>query len=249
MGSVDDRGDMLAAAQVALAEARQRADHAAAIVRTVAGLLAAGLREQGHSDRAIGAALQISRNRVGELIAAAPWVKLGAHTDTDNDWIVDWIEDIYSRAATAAGSTWVQDGPQLSGQVVEENRIAVPPPLSVADLDTSGAQFRNVDTGERILVYSLQRWRGMPQFDSATGDLSAWDHRGYYSVELCAAGGHRAAMPLELLALTSDALCFGSGWLEPARRQSEGAAFRRIVVALRRHYGIWPQIGSRVRGR
>jgi hypothetical protein len=243
--AADDHGDMLAAGRVALAEARRRADRAAEIVQIVAGLLASGLREQGHSDRAIGAALQISRNRVSELVDRAPVVKLSVPVDADDDWVGDWIEDIYGRASAAGPSTWVQDRPYLSGHVVLDNAIPVPAPLTDADLDTSGAQFRNADTGERILVYSLQRWRGTPEFAADTGEHTDWDHRGHYSVELRAANGRRRAMPPEMLGLTVDATCFGSGWEEPGRRQSDGAAFRRIVAAVRRRYGVWPQIGSR----
>lgn len=62
-------------------------------------------------------------------------------------------------------------------------------PLTVEDLDAPGAQFRNIVTGEGILMYSLQRWRGTPAVDTSTGELSDWDHRGRYIVELCAANG------------------------------------------------------------
>jgi hypothetical protein len=42
------------------------------------------------------------------------------------------------------------------------------------------------------------------------------------------------------MGLSSDELCFGTGWGEPARQRHYKDAFGLVVAAIRRHYGIWP---------
>jgi hypothetical protein len=205
------------------------------------GLVAAGLREQGHKRPRsrqrykYPTIASVHSSTAGEARRAPePRERLDPGLDRNHLRSRPWRR----RVGVGAG----RDASERGGRHRERDPGA--PPVTRGYLDTSGAQFRNVQTGERILVYSLQRWRGAPEFDSATGDLSGWDHRGRYRVELCAANSRPAVMPLELVGLAAKATCFGSGWADPTRRRSDGEAFRRIVAALRRHCGIWPLIGG-----
>ena len=50
------------------------------------------------------------------------------------------------------------------------NNIAVPADVWVDGLSTSGAQFDNIDTGEAVLVYSLQRWNGTRTVNVVSGE-------------------------------------------------------------------------------
>jgi hypothetical protein len=57
--------------------------------------------------------------------------------------------------------------------VLRANNIAVLAGVRVDGTSTSGAQFDNIDTGEAIFVYSLQRWNG-----TRHGQRRQWRGRG-----------------------------------------------------------------------
>ena len=83
-----------------------------------------------------------------------------------------------------------------------------------------GAQFENTDTGERILVYSPQRWYGTATVNAVTGRRGGAERRRRYLIELCSPTGTRCDMPLEILGLPGDHTYFGTGWPQKSRRRT-----------------------------
>lgn len=214
------------------------------VVDAVIGASAFALREQGLSDRQIAAALEVSRNRLDKLISRGRAFVLGADIsdamENDDRWKSRWLKDILGSVADNGPSPWRHAPAQLSSDLVAANGITLPAGVEFDRLDTPAAQFDNVVTGERVLLYTLQRWNGSRLVNSVTGEIVGAGGRGVYRIELRAANGARCELSPELVELGPDAVYFGEGWDDPARKQSCDDACEAIETAIRRHYRIWP---------
>lgn len=249
--------EMIAQAKEVLEKAREREVMAQRITKVVKGTLAYGLREQGLTHKQIGEILGVSRNLVGELIGLSRnpideliktgiWTRLFSEVPFghfDEYWqLVSAVQEIFG--PIEQGTTgWVHTRTGRSGRILESNDIPVPRTYrhEPGGLDTDAAQFDNRESGERILVYSLERHHGKVLFDDEMQATGQRDHRGEYRIELLSpASGARQQLPLELLDVPASDLRFGQGWPERAERNDPDDAFRNAIAAVRRHFGIWP---------
>lgn len=232
---------MVAQAKATIAEARYRETMARTVTNRVASALAYGLREQGLTDKAIGEALTVSRNRVDDLVKAGIWPYLGPNLDQRQiRHVASELNEIY-QPIEQPDAGWTHTLTDVIGRIAHANKIALPKPYrrNVASLDTAAAQFDNLDTGERILVYSLERHHGKILVDSDMR-FAGYDFKGQYRIDICSAAGTRQPYPLEILGISSSDLRFGKNWPDQERRHDD-AAFRIAVAAVRRHYGVWPR--------
>lgn len=245
MENVEERRHaMIAQAKDTIAEARYREAMARRVTNCVAGALAYGLREQGLTDKAIGEVLTVSRNRVADLVKEGMWPYPGPLDDQRQQRHVNAeIDEIYQPIAHPSNG-WTHTLTDVSGRIAHANAIPLPKPhrRNPAGLDTPAAQFDNLDTGERILVYSLERHHGQILFDSEMR-LAGYDFKGHYRIDLCSAAGTRQPYPLEILGITTSDLRFGKKW-PPEERRHDDDAFRTALGAVRRHYGIWPRAAT-----
>jgi len=240
------RTTMIDQARDVLAEAKYREELARTAAGCIAGALAWGLREQGLTDKAIGETLGVSRNRVGDLVDAGMYpticsdMRLG--DDRQREYVTAEVEAVYGPLARPA-SGWTHTKTAASGTVAKTNGI--PLPATVRDpehLSLSGAQFDNLDTGERILVYTLDRHYGQPLLDANLRRVGA-DHRGEYRIDLWSSPGGVHPYPLEILNIQAADLRFGKNWDSPKERRTDEQAYLNAIRAVRRHYGIWPRPG------
>lgn len=236
------RSTMLDEARAVLNEADRLHEESAKIAALVKATIALGLREQGLTNKAIADLIGESRNKINDLVQMAIWPAL--YGDLPSGEFVRFskmIDDVYGQIGEA-GTGWVHARTVLSGIIVEAHAIPLPRLVRAESLDTDAAEFENPDTGEQIIVYSLERHYGSPLFD-AHGRREDGDGRGHYRIEVCSPNGSREALPLEILGISPNAITFGSGWPSPEQRRVDGDAFRNAVAAVRAHYGIWPQQG------
>lgn len=228
---------MLTAAANVLTQAQRHADLTHQALHSVQERVIAALHEHDISSADIATATGISDQRVNELAATrlSTVPKLYAE-----QWVNDWITATYRAAINQSGAPWTQSPDiHLSEQIVATNNITVPAPLRATMLDTPAAQYINSETAERILVYSLQRWKGTPHI-SADSTQYEWDNRGQYLIEIAAQSHGRQPLPVSVLGIAPAQTYFGEGWQEPERNRSDSEAFEHITGQLRRHYGIWP---------
>lgn len=234
---------MISQAKDAMAAVRHRETLAHNVTKSVAGILACGLREQGLTDKAIAEALTVSRNRVTNLVEESIYPALFAAIGDQEARrrVIAELDEIYGPIAQASAG-WVHTCTDVSGRIAHANRITLPKPYRAKPrvLDTPAAQFDNLDTGERIVVYSLERHHGKILLDTEMR-LAGYDFKGLYRIDVCSPAGTRQPYPLEILGITEQDLRFGKNWSEPKKRRSEDDAFRNATAAVRRHYGIWPR--------
>ncbi len=238
----DRRSTMLDEARTVLNEANRRLEETAKIAALVRATIALGLREQGLTNKAIADLIGESRNKINDLVKMATWPAL--YGDLPSGEFVRFsklIDDVYGQIGEA-GTGWIHARTVRSGTVVESHAIPLPRLVRADSLDTDAAEFENPDTGERIIVYSLERHYGSPIFD-AHGRREDGDGRGYYRIEVCSPNGSREALPLEILGISPNSITFGSGWPSPEQCRVDGDAFRNATAAVRAYYGIWPQQG------
>ncbi|MUL50139.1 hypothetical protein FZI85_27455 [Mycobacterium sp. CBMA293] len=231
---------MLTQAHDVMAQARYREEEARRLTSHIAGALAYALREQQFTDTAIGEALGVSRNRVSELVNIGIWPTVYGPAGLDGDFkqVANQIDDLYGPLARP-NAGWVHTLTGTSGLVAHANAIPLPDLYQEepSGLDTAAAQFDNINTGERILVYTLERHFGKAIVNAETQKLER-DHKGWYRIELCTGG--RQPIPLTNLGITEEDLRFGRGWKHPKQRRDEDDAYRNAIAAVRCHYGIWP---------
>jgi len=188
---------------------------------------------QGLSDSAIGAFLGVSRNRVADLIR-------GIQYGGEPSWAAEWVNEVWA-AARYASSPWLEESgvpALLSHHIVERYQIPVSSSLiPLHKLDTEAAEFTHRHSGEKIIVYSLQRWKGTP---TRVGDPLSWDHKGHYVIEFVSGSGERGTVAPSALGLSEDAVHFGKGFNTASRRRRDSDAFETIVESVRRTYRILP---------
>lgn len=216
---------------------RQRKSHLA--TQYITALLSHGLREHGFTDSAIGETLGISRNRVSDLVQQAKYPDLDAIGD-DLPFIQEQVATIYEPMTRALGG-WAQTRTARSGDIAADNNITLPDHWqnSPDGLDTPAAQFDNPDTGDRIVVYSLESQQGNPLFDKKKHCVG-YDFKGTYRIDYRPASGDPEPMSLEELGTSETNLRFGSRWPKPTDRRYPDDAFDNALRAIRGHYVIWP---------
>jgi len=232
---------MVTQAQEVLSEAKIQEAKARTVTACVTGALAYGLREQGLTDKAIGEALGVSRNRVNALVRVGMWPSIYGDLPAEARGIAAEVDAIYSKL-TKPASGWVHAASASSGEIAVANNIPLPPSFAKnpTSLDPQGAAFVNLDTGERIIVYTLERHRGQMLFNEER-HLVGTDFKGVYRIDLVSSSGHRQQYPLEILGITEAQLRFGRGWDRPEQRRDDDDAYLAAIEAVRRHYGIWPR--------
>lgn len=147
------------------------------------------------------------------------------------------IRDRWDRARRNASPWYQLDSVSESCDVVTRHNIETPDwPLRIEALDLPAAEIVHQRSGERIVVYSLQRWKGTP-CPTAT-DPVAWDMVGRYHIEFISAAGERGSINPELLDLPTTRFAGN----EPSRsRGSDGyGVFHQILLAIRRRHGVLP---------
>ncbi|MFI6432890.1 hypothetical protein [Rhodococcus oryzae] len=152
---------------------------------------------------------------------------------------LDAVSEMWA-AAELTASVWSHsEFTGLSRALMIQHGIPIPASLTDIGLDTSAAEFVNHVTGERILVYSLERWCGAlrPEPPAADG-MDRWDYRGTYRVERVSPDGQRTPIDLTTLGLPAGVERFGGGWSPPAHADHD--AFERICDAIRVTYNIIP---------
>lgn len=238
-GNEDRHAEMAAQAIEIVTEVRDRQRKAHQATQYITALFAYGLREQGFSDSAIGEALSISRNRVSDLVQQALYPDLDAIGD-DIAFVQAQIATTYLPIAQPA-SGWVHTRTDRSGEIAIANEIALPEHWqnNPAALDTQAAEFDHQDTGDRILVYSLESQQGNPLFDKKKHCVG-YDFMGTYRIDHCPADGDRQPMSLAQIGIAETDLRFGSRWSKPAERRYSDDAFGNALRAIRRHHSIWP---------
>jgi hypothetical protein len=216
-------------------EVRRRVERAESVQRDLIGMSALVLREQGFTDSYIAERLGM---RPIDIAECTRLVRPRIGPDCA-DPIRDEIEDLW-RGIGRFASQWVQvDCVTLSREVVRRNGIDIgDSPLSVGDLDTSGAEFVHQGSSEKIILYSLQRWNGTPVI--ANGQFAGWDNVGQYNVEFVSTTGERGTFDLPSLGLSPDVVSFSGDLTGRTGTQTVGDAFERIVLGIRRTYGVVP---------
>jgi len=217
------------------ASADAAARDACVVAEQLLGLSAVSLRQQGYTDPFIAHRLNVDPAR---LAAAARQVRALIapedellRIDVEQRWEharreLAWYQDdrvVYSR-----------DAVRLFGIDATASQ-----PLSVDALDLPAAEFVNTRTGERLIVYSLQRWKGLPDPRSQPG-APVWSRRGHFSLECVTPAGERMVVSVgDWLDLPADSAAFSAHGEQPDTLGSD-EVFDRIVVAFRRKYGALP---------
>ncbi|OHT73356.1 hypothetical protein BKG67_04925 [Mycobacteroides chelonae] len=242
--AADRTAEMIAQAREIIGAARYRAGVIDRATKGVIASLACGLKEQGLTDKAVAEVLGVSRNRISEIVAEGMYLTAfdGVRIDDDAQRreITTEVLQLYRPIATQP-TGWVQVRAPRSGRLLEANGIQLPRMYQEipGELDTEAAEFVNRDSGERILVYSLERHHGTVLYDS-DGKFIDYDFKGEYHIDLCSPTGGRQPLPLALLGIDQSDLKFGKGWTDLPRHRVEDDAFANAVGAVRRYYGIWP---------
>lgn len=235
---------MIEQAEEVIAEVKARLESAQKVARAASGAVAYGLREQGLSNKAIAEILGESRNNINKLVELGIWPRLsagiafGEHEQYAR--LKADVQELY-RPLAQPSSGWVHSRSGRSGQILEANGIALPYAWRSVPggLDADAAQLDNLDTGERILVYSLERHDGELLFDSDQR-LYGTDGMGFYRIEFCSPTGELRPILLELLGIRAEDLRFGNKWPDPRQNRHLSDTYRFAMAAVRRHYGIWP---------
>jgi hypothetical protein len=226
---------VIEAVRAGVDDARRRAQRAETVRRDVLGLSALALRQHGFSHANIADHLGARRALVAECARG-----VRPHIGPNDDEALRTDVEAVWNAIRKAASPWLQtDAVSTSRDVVRINDIDIgDSPLPVSELNTSGAEFVHQTSGEKIVVYSLQRWKGAPIVHD--GDITDWDRVGHYNVEFVAAAGERRPMNPARFGLTAGALTFVGRISVRPPDQDDNVAFKRIVLALRRTYGAFP---------
>lgn len=209
------------------------------VTQHITALLAYGLREHAFTDSAIGEMLGISRNRVSDLVQQAKYPDFDAIGD-DLAFLQAQIATMYLPMTRALGG-WVHTRTARSADIAADNNIALPDHWqgSPEGLDTAAAQFDNQDTGDRIVVYSLESQQGNPLLDQKKHCVG-YDFKGKYRIDYRAAGAEPEPMSLEELGIRETSLLFGLRWPKPTERRYPDDAFANALRAIRSRYMIWP---------
>ncbi|WP_241474343.1 hypothetical protein [Mycolicibacterium neoaurum] len=221
-------GSVVTALTTATAAAEGAVKRAQAVADQILGLSVLSLRQQRYNDRFIADRLHVS----AECIRDAPR-RVSMLMGPEEEQLRADVKQRWDQAREALA--WVQEEQvQFSRDIVGRYRIDISTsqPLTVHALDLPAAEFVNSESGERFLVYSLQRWKGVP-----TRTPGVWSGQGSFTLDLLTPAGERMTVPAQdWLGLDPAATEFTSD----AGNSGSDEAFDRVVVAFRRTYGALP---------
>ncbi|MFD7011174.1 hypothetical protein [Rhodococcus jostii] len=231
----------------AVAEARRRARWATEVnheVRDKAlGVLVANGMSMRQARRAVGLGRRERIQASAQMVGAAlrRWVEQveyrvrgpesGLMPPTAPDVlerhhaVSDAIQEIWM-VASATPSPWHCERALLSQEVIARNRCPVPEDRADLSHDTFAAEFTNVMTGEKVLVYTVERWNGGPGKDG----------RGRYRIVRVDESGKPIPQSPVDYGLSADADRFGSGWPAP----SDSSVLDTLIEAIEVHLGVVP---------
>lgn len=128
----------------------------------------------------------------------------------------------------------------LSGQVCAANSIAARHFDSTDSLDTSGAEYVNVRTGEKWLIVSHQRWNGVPAqcVSGASGTLVRYQDRPGGEYELWYVGP--SGVPVRHRMKDTIGLCDSLANFSANGQRGDGQAFDAVDTALKLSLGVLP---------
>jgi hypothetical protein len=231
----------------AIDDAQRQLERARQVKLAVTALAIAALRQRGLADGLIAKMLDVD-----VLTAQAE------HLHPAADGVPDWelradIEALWM-AVRRQGSVWMQvDEVTTSAQVVERHGIDTGSwPLAVRALDTPGAEFAHQNSGQQIVVYSLQGRDGTPTI--VNDAIASWDYWGHYNVEFVARAGTRSLLDLSSFGLIRSAQtfrrrnsreelmqrAFPSASGGPTAGRDAAESFANIIAAIRRMCGPLP---------
>lgn len=224
------------AVTTAVAQARHNRLEAEQSERDVIGLAFLTMRQLGFSDHYIARELGHPRAELrtyAKAVRQLPPYTQGAATPAARSQ-----PELLWHAARYAASMWIESETITSSRdvIIANNIDDIEYPLPVTTLDTDGAEFVHQRTGEKLIIYSPQRWKGTPTV--IDGRPTSWDHQGRYRIEFISAAGERGALAPSLLGLTPEDTQFDTS--HPRRRDDHDLTFARIVTALRRAHAILP---------
>ena len=221
-------GSVVTTLTTATAAAEAAVKHGQTVADQILGLGVLSLRQQRYTDRFIADRLHASTERIREAAR-----RVSMLMGTEEEQLRADVKQRWDQAREAL--TWVQEERvEFSRDVVGRYGIDISEsqPLTVHALDLPAAEFVNSDSGERFLVYSLQRWKGVP-----TRTPGVWSGRGSFTIDFLTPAGERMTVPAQdWLGLDPAATEFTSD----AGNSGSDEAFDRIVVAFRRRYGALP---------
>lgn len=221
-------GSVVTALTASMSAAQAAVEHAQTVADQILGLSVLSLRQQGYNDRFIADRLRVSTECIREAPRGVSMLMGPEEDQLRADVTRRWDQ-------VRQALTWVQEERvEYSRDIVRLYKIdtAESQPLSVDAMDLPAAEFVNSQTSERFLVYSLQRWKGLP-----TRTPGVWSGRGSFTLDFLTPAGERMAVPAQdWLGLDPAAAEFSS----VAGNSGSDEAFDRIVVAFRRRYGALP---------
>ncbi|WP_027502533.1 helix-turn-helix domain-containing protein [Rhodococcus sp. UNC363MFTsu5.1] len=214
--------------------ARERAEIADASYRNVIAEAIAVMRAEGLSDRRIAAELDVSKSSI-RAMAIGPDVDESAAGQIEALRFGVWVD-----VAGMSGQHFIIEDDQLvSHERMALHGIGIELLRSAGLADTAAREYLHVTTGQRILVYSQERWKGRP--DEAAED--GWDKRGRYRIERCpgleegrCADSHTPLLLGEIGLREGDDL-FGNGW--PGRRPTAHQVWKLLTAAIEETFEIF----------
>jgi hypothetical protein len=184
------------------AEADRRIADAEYVRACLLGLSTLVLREQGFTDAFIAQHLGSEPKALSESMGAVRTLPITLTGLPDNGPQREVVQ--LWDAARQAASPWLQvEDVAYSHQVVQRHAIdASPWPLSVGVLDLLAREFVHQHSGEALILYSLQRWKGTPRY--LPSGQPEWDLTGRYNIEFVTVAGDRGTVRPEALGLSDD---------------------------------------------
>ncbi|MFD4182164.1 hypothetical protein [Rhodococcus sp. NPDC058514] len=215
--------------------ARERAEIADSTCRSVIADAIAVMRAEGLSDRKIAAELDVSKSSI-RAMASGP--------EIDDKSVGGQVETlrygVWADVAGMAGQHFIiEDDQLLSHERMVLHGIDMELRSSTDLADTAAREYQQVTTGQRVLIYSQERWKGRPDPDSEDG----WDRRGRYLIERCPGleegrcAERHTPFPLSELGLRDGDDLFGTGW--PVRRPTAHQVWKLLTAAIEETYEIF----------
>ncbi|MBC2644311.1 MULTISPECIES: hypothetical protein [unclassified Rhodococcus (in: high G+C Gram-positive bacteria)] len=229
----------------AVSEARRRARQATEVDHQVrdkaVGVLVTGGMSVGKARRAVGMTRRERAHASAQMAGAVlrRWAervrgtKYGVNSPMGPEdrrhllAVHGALEEIWT-VASATTSQWHSEDGLHSDLVISRNGCPVPDDRQNLRMDTAAAEFTNVVTGEKVLVYSFERWNGGPGADG----------RGTYRILRIDGNGNQILQSPADYGLGENAGRFGGGWSPPA--PGDNSVFEALVSAIQTQLAIVP---------
>lgn len=187
-------------------------------------------RERAHaSAQTAGAVLRRWAERTGDRIRGSRYDVNSPMGPEDRQHLLavhGALEEIWT-VASATTSPWHREGLE-SNLVIARHGCPVPDDRRDLRQDTPAAEFTNVVTGEKVLVYSFERWNGGPDKDG----------RGTYRILRIDKDGNQTPQSPVAYGLAQNADRFGGGWSPAA--PGDHSIFETLVAAIQTQLAIVP---------